>query len=87
MRIQIQNDIEKTPGYCARDSGKGHKDAKLQVHPNLDKSAWQDSSLLRLKSEQKPYPVGTDVGVLKWSIPLPNEQSIPLIRNFFITCA
>jgi hypothetical protein len=48
------------------------------VHPNLDKEMWQTKSLLSLKSEQKPYPVASDVGVLKWTVPLPNEQALPL---------
>ncbi|KAI1717285.1 adaptor complexes medium subunit family domain-containing protein [Ditylenchus destructor] len=54
---------------------------QLQVHPNLDKKIWQASSLLRLKSEQKPYPVNVDVGVLKWRLQLPDEDSLPLTLN------
>jgi hypothetical protein len=56
----------------------------FKVHPNLDKKAWQSSSILRLKSEQKPYPVGADVGILKWSVQLPDEDSLPITRKFII---
>ncbi|KAI6182080.1 Coatomer subunit delta [Aphelenchoides bicaudatus] len=53
----------------------------LQVHPNLDKNAWQKSSTLRLKSAQKPFPTSTDVGILKWRLSLKEEDSLPLALN------
>lgn len=52
---------------------------QLQVHPNLDKKIWQTESILQLKSEQKPFPVNVDVGVLKWRLQLPDIESLPLI--------
>lgn len=52
--------------------------AHLQVHPNLDKTAWQRSSALRLKSAQKPFPVNVDVGILKWRLQIKEEDSLPL---------
>uniref|UniRef100_A0A915D308 Coatomer subunit delta n=1 Tax=Ditylenchus dipsaci TaxID=166011 RepID=A0A915D308_9BILA len=55
--------------------------AQLQVHPNLDKKIWQANSLLRLKSAEKPFPVNVDVGVLKWRLQLPDEESLPLALN------
>uniref|UniRef100_A0A914EKA7 Coatomer subunit delta n=1 Tax=Acrobeloides nanus TaxID=290746 RepID=A0A914EKA7_9BILA len=55
--------------------------AQLQVHPNLDRKTWQTSSMLQLKSAQKPFPVNVDVGVLKWRIQLPDEEALPLSIN------
>ncbi|VDN55132.1 unnamed protein product [Dracunculus medinensis] len=55
--------------------------AQLQVHPNLDRKEWQQNSLLRLKSAQKPFPVNVDVGVLKWRLQLTNEESLPVSIN------
>jgi hypothetical protein len=55
--------------------------AKLQVHPNLDKNTWQNSSLLKLKSSQKPFPVNVDVGVLKWRLELKDDDSLPITLN------
>lgn len=58
--------------------------AQLQVHPNLDKRTWQTSSMLQLKSVQKPFPVNVDVGVLKWRIQLPDEEALPLSSDLCI---
>jgi len=55
--------------------------AHLQVHPNLDKNAWQAKSLLRLKSAQKPFTVNVDVGILKWRLQLKDEGMLPLALN------
>ena len=82
--IKINNGIERMPGYCDRDR-KGNPGAVLQVHPNLDKAAWQSESLLSLKSEQKPYPVGTDVSILKWTVHLSDEESLPLACKIFLS--
>lgn len=57
--------------------------AHLQVHPNLDKKAWQSESALRLKSAQKPFPVNVDVGILKWRLQLKDEDSLPLSCKSF----
>ncbi|CAI4230637.1 unnamed protein product [Auanema sp. JU1783] len=54
---------------------------QLQVHPNLEKKDWQASSILRLKSVNKPFPVNTDVGVLKWKSVLTEEDQLPLVLN------
>lgn len=54
---------------------------QLQVHPNLEKKDWQASSLLRLKSANKPFPVNNDVGVLKWRMTLTEEDQLPIALN------
>lgn len=50
----------------------------IQTHPNLEKKDWLSSSLLKLKSANKPFPVNQDVGVLKWRITLAGEDQLPL---------
>ncbi|CAI5446327.1 unnamed protein product [Caenorhabditis angaria] len=55
--------------------------AQLQVHPNLDKKEWQTSSILKLKSNGKPYPVNNDVGILKWKQVLTEEEQLPISLN------
>ncbi|KAL7075126.1 hypothetical protein ACQ4LE_005787 [Meloidogyne hapla] len=77
--IKITNEIAKFPELV--DDEGNLKGVKIQVHPNLDKKEWQNNSILRLKSEQKPYPVDVDVGILKWSVQIPIEESIPLTLN------
>ncbi|KAK6739976.1 hypothetical protein RB195_008446 [Necator americanus] len=55
--------------------------AQLQVHPNLDKKEWHTSSMLKLKSAGKPFPVNNDVGVLKWKLVLTEEEQLPITLN------
>ena len=56
---------------------------QIQVHPNLDKAIWQKEGRLKLKSLQKPYPLNTDVGLIKWRNVLSEEEQLPLILNVF----
>jgi hypothetical protein len=56
---------------------------QIQVHPNLDKTVWQKESRLQLKSIQKPYPLNTDVGLVKWRNVLSEEEQLPLTLNVF----
>ncbi|EYC21356.1 hypothetical protein Y032_0019g3770 [Ancylostoma ceylanicum] len=60
---------------------KASSGAQLQVHPNLDKKEWQTSSMLKLKSAGKPFPVNNDVGVLKWKMVLTEEEQLPITLN------
>ena len=54
---------------------------QLQVHPHLDKAAWQSESVLRLKNAQKPFPANRDIDILKWLVPLKEEAALPLTRK------
>jgi len=60
---------------------KDQRGAQMQTHPNLDKTAWQTSQMLRLKSAQKPFPINNDVGVLKWRLQTTDETLVPLTIN------
>lgn len=57
-------------------------DVLSQIHPHLDKKVWQTSSLLQLKSEQKPFPVNVDVGILKWRFGFLDADKLPLTCKF-----
>lgn len=70
--------------YCKIETkikNQAKENVLFQVHPNLDKSIWQSDSLLRLKSEQKPFPVNVDVGVLQWRNKISDESDLPLSCN------
>ncbi|KAF8358314.1 copd-1 [Pristionchus pacificus] len=53
----------------------------ITVHPNIDKAAWATSSILRLKSANKPFPTNSDVGVLKWKATIQDEDALPITLN------
>ena len=39
---------------------------QLQTHPNIDKELLRAKNQIGLKNPAKPFPLNTDVGVLKW---------------------
>lgn len=53
----------------------------FQSHPNVDKKLMSTESIIALKSADKPFPVGTELGVLKWRFQTTDEASIPLTIN------
>ena len=42
------------------------KGIQLQTHPNIDKELLKVKNQIGLKNPAKPFPLNTDVGVLKW---------------------
>lgn len=54
---------------------------QLQTHPNIDKELFRNKSQIALKNPQKPFPMNTDVGVLKWRYTTQDESAIPLTIN------
>ncbi|XP_043208970.1 coatomer subunit delta-like [Amphibalanus amphitrite] len=54
---------------------------QTQTHPQVDKDAFRGQSTIRLKNVQKPFPVNTDVGVLRWRYQTTDESAIPLSIN------
>ena len=51
---------------------------QLQTHPNIDKELLKTSTQIGLKNPTKPFPLNTDVGVLKWRLQTTDESNIPL---------
>uniref|UniRef100_A0A1S4H4R7 Coatomer subunit delta n=1 Tax=Anopheles gambiae TaxID=7165 RepID=A0A1S4H4R7_ANOGA len=54
---------------------------QLQTHPNVDKELFRSSNQIGLKNPAKPFPLNTDVGVLKWRYQTQDESAIPLTIN------
>ncbi|XP_034653650.1 coatomer subunit delta [Drosophila subobscura] len=54
---------------------------QLQTHPNVDKELFKARSMIGLKNLAKPFPMNTDVGVLKWRFVSQDETAIPLTIN------
>lgn len=68
------------------------KGIQLQTHPNVDKELFKSRGLIGLKNSAKPFPLNTDVGVLKWRWQTQDESSVPLtsesnrLRELCIRC-
>ena len=56
---------------------------QTQTHPNIDKDLMRRQSQIALKNPAKPFPLNTDVGVLKWRLQTTDESNIPLSSTFF----
>uniref|UniRef100_U5EYD0 Coatomer subunit delta n=1 Tax=Corethrella appendiculata TaxID=1370023 RepID=U5EYD0_9DIPT len=54
---------------------------QLQTHPNVDKELFKAKTQIGLKNPTKPFPLNTDVGVLKWRYQTQDESAIPLMIN------
>ena len=52
--------------------------ANLQCHPNIDKKVFLSTGVIGLKNKEKPFPVGQDVGVLKWRYQKNEEEALPI---------
>lgn len=39
---------------------------QFKSHPNIDKGLYTSENVLRLRDPQKPFPVGSPLGILKW---------------------
>lgn len=64
IKVQIENEA--------------NKGIQLQTHPNVDKELFKQKSQIGLKNPTKPFPLNTDVGVLKWRYQTQDETAIPL---------
>ncbi|XP_046447196.1 coatomer subunit delta-like [Daphnia pulex] len=67
VRVQVEN----------RDS----RGIQIQTHPNVDKELFRTKQHIALKNATKPFPLNTDVGVLKWRFQTQDENMIPLNIN------
>jgi len=64
VRIQVDN-----------KDGRG---VQIQTHPNVDKELFRTKQSIAMKNATKPFPINTDVGILKWRFQTQDEAFIPL---------
>jgi hypothetical protein len=57
---------------------------QLQTHPNIDKELLKTKTQIALKNPAKPFPLNTDVGVLKWRLQTTDEANIPLSSKYIL---
>ncbi|KAL1517983.1 hypothetical protein ABEB36_001674 [Hypothenemus hampei] len=67
IRIQLEN--------------KDTRGVQLQTHPQVDKELFKMRSQIGLKQAGKPFPLHSDVGVLKWRLQSNDESFVPLLIN------
>ena len=59
------------------------RDARIsfQTHPNIDKRGFQETGVVAMKQAGRPFPLNTDVGVLKWRFQSNDCEDLPLISE------
>eukprot|EP00911_Craspedida_sp_UC1_P000282 UC1_evm1s216 len=62
----------------AVDRSQAPSGVSFNTHPNVDKKAWKQG-VIRLKNTDKPFPLNTAVGVLKWRLASTEEGDVPLM--------
>lgn len=67
IRVQLEN--------------KDTRGVQLQTHPQVDKELFKLRSQIGLKQAAKPFPLHSDVGVLKWRLQSTEESFVPLQIN------
>lgn len=60
---------------------KEERQIQIQTHPNIDKRGFQESGVVAMKQAGRPFPLNTDVGVLKWRFQSNDSEDLPLIIN------
>ncbi|RZF31860.1 hypothetical protein LSTR_LSTR009507 [Laodelphax striatellus] len=60
---------------------KDTRGIQLQTHPNVDKELFKAKSQIGLKNPTKPFPLSTDVGVLKWRFQSQDDSCVPFSIN------
>ena len=54
--------------------GKNLKDFRLQPNPNVNKKAWSKQCVIAPKNDQKLFPIGKGVPVLRWRMERRNDE-------------
>ncbi|EGG05432.1 uncharacterized protein MELLADRAFT_116836 [Melampsora larici-populina 98AG31] len=60
-------------------------DLQFKTHPNVDKKAWAENQVIKLKDPARGFPVGQGLGVLKWRLMTKDETLIPVSINCWPT--
>lgn len=58
-----------------------NKGFQFKTHPNIDKAAYSSSNVLALKDPSRPFPTGSELGILKWRMQSKDEDLVPITIN------
>ena len=54
---------------------------QFKTHPNIDKNLHASENVLGLKDPNRPFPMGSPLGILKWRFQTTDESKVPLSIN------
>lgn len=66
---------------CIAVVSGANKNFQFKTHPNIDKAAYASSNTLQLKDPARPFPLGSELGILKWRMQTKDESLVPITIN------
>ena len=77
MMLEVGNE-EDAACRVHVDAASAPKGVQFKTHPNIDKALHAGESVLGLKDASKPFPTGSQLGILKWRLTARDESEAPL---------
>ena len=79
MSLTVNSEPEATL-YVEVAAG-ANKAFQFKTHPNIDKAQYSSSNRLGLKDPSRPFPIGSELGILKWRMQSKDESLVPITIN------
>eukprot|EP01048_Picozoa_sp_COSAG05_P001714 COSAG05_NODE_59_length_23169_cov_37.393698_6_plen_515_part_00 len=86
-RMEVKGDLtlevaDQESACCAIRLDMGANDGfQFKTHPNVDKQRYAGESVIGLKVPDKPFPLNSALGVLRWRFVSKDEGDVPLTIN------
>lgn len=61
-------------------AGGPNKAFQFKTHPNIDKNLYGSSNILGLKDPARPFPTGSELGILKWRFQSKEVSAMYIMR-------
>jgi len=68
-QLRIEVDVGENEGF------------QFKTHPNIDKKVYAEQGVLGLKNPERPFPISSALGVLKWRVASKDEDALPITIN------
>eukprot|EP00879_Flechtneria_rotunda_P014343 GHRR01014983.1.p1 GENE.GHRR01014983.1~~GHRR01014983.1.p1 ORF type:complete len:479 (+),score=151.16 GHRR01014983.1:639-2075(+) len=78
MSLVVGNDADAYVSLQIRQGA--NQGFQFKTHPNIDKAGYSNG-VLGLKDPSRPFPTGSELGVLKWRFQGRDESLVPLLIN------
>ncbi|CAD7699381.1 unnamed protein product [Ostreobium quekettii] len=79
--VTLQVNAEEASKLVVGLATGANRGFQFKTHPNIDKNLHASEGRLALKDPERPFPVGTALGVLKWRWSSRDDDRLPLIIN------
>jgi hypothetical protein len=58
-----------------------NKSFQFKTHPNIDKAGYSSNNILGLKDPSRPFPLKSELGILKWRMQAKDDSLVPITIN------